>query len=135
MPPTATSTTAWIWWRSRCGRDGAVPAGRPGAGTLHARPAHPPALAGPSRPLAGRRGMALPVVVGRLPAADARAAHPRRGEPPPAGDPGDDAGGHRATRRPVLSDRHASLAGQLAAAGAGGEHAADIGFLARVRDS
>src|SRR6202165_2360963 len=132
MPPTVTSTTAWIGWRSRCARDGAVPAGRPGAGALHARPAHPPALAGPSRPLAGRRRMALPVVVGRLPAADAGAAHPRRGETPPAGDPGDDSRGHRATRRPVLPDRDVSLAGQLAAAGAGGEHAAHTGFLARV---
>ena len=99
-------------------RGAAVTDRRARSRAVHPRPAHPPAVAGPSRPLAGRRGMALPVVVGGLPAADAGAAHAGRRGPPPPGDAGHDAGGHRPARRPVLPDRHAPLAGQLAAAGA-----------------
>ena len=90
-------------------------------------------MAGPSRSLAGRRGMALPVVVGGVSAADAGAAQARRRGSPPPGDAWHDAGGHRATRRPVQPDRHASLAGELAAARQGGDHPA--GTVARVRYS
>ena len=89
---------------------------RTSPGMFTPRPAHPPAVAGPSRPLAGRRGVALPVVVGVLPAADAGAADAGRRGPPRADHAGHDAGGHRAARRPVLPRRHAPLAGQLAAA-------------------
>ena len=113
---SATSTRAWIWWRSRCARERPR---RDRPGPVHPRPAHPPALAGPPRPLAGRRGVALPVVVGGLPAADAGAANPGRRRPPRADHPGHDAGGHRAARRPVLPRRYAPVAGQLAAAGVG----------------
>ena len=126
--PTETSTTASTWWRSRCGRDSleSPVTSLQSAGTrartraVHAGPAHPPAVAGPSRPLAGRRGVALPVVVGGLPAADAGPAHAGRRGPPAPADARHDAGGHRPARRPVLPVGHAPLAGQLAAACAGG---------------
>ena len=66
-------------------------------------------------------------MVGRLPAADAGAAHAGRRGPPSPGHAGHDAGGHRAARRPVLPGGHAPLAGQLAAARPGGH--------ARCRDA
>ena len=85
-------------------------------GHVHPGAAHPPAVAGPPRPLAGRRGVALPVVGGVVPAADPGAAHAGRRGPPRPAHPGHDAGARRAARRPVLPRRHAPLAGQLAAA-------------------
>ena len=112
---------------------------------LHPRPAHPPALAGAPRPLAGRRGMAVPVVGGGVPAADAGAAHARRRGSAPPRHARHDPGGHRPARRPVLPRRHAALAGELAAArarggdqrvGSGREHRLRrTGSPARVRDS
>ncbi len=115
----ATSTRASTWSRSRCGRE-SVEAPRVGAargpGMFTLVPAHAPAVARPPRPLAGRRGVALPVVGDVLPAADAAAAHARRRGSLAPRHARHDAGGHRATRRPLLPVRHAPLAGQLAAA-------------------
>src|SRR3954470_19711195 len=108
--------TAWTWSRSRCGREWTGPR------TLHPGPAHPPAVAGPSRSLAGRRGMALPVVVGSLPTVDAGAADTCRRGPSSSGDTRHDAGGHRATGRSLQPDWHAPLAGQLAATRTRGNH-------------
>src|SRR6476659_2036112 len=139
MRATATSTTVWTWSRSRCGNDSNNPRvasllpAEPCTGTLHLRPAHPPAVAGSPRTLAGRRGMALPVVVGFLSAADAGAAQAGRRRSSSRGDAGHDAGGHRAARRPLLPDGHASLAGQLAAARPRGDDATRT--VARVRCS
>ena len=78
---TPTSMTASTWSPSRCARDADQSPARCHPRAVHPRPAHPPAVAGPPRPLAGRRGVALPVVVGGLPAADAGAAHAGRRRP------------------------------------------------------
>ena len=123
-----TSTPASIWSRRRYAHDGTTPR------ALHPRPAHPPAVAGPPRTLAGRRGMALPVLVGGIPAADPGAAHAGRRGPPRPDHPGYDTGGHRTTGRPVLPRRHAPLAGELAAARASG-HRFFVGVVARLRNS
>src|SRR5690625_1823279 len=126
--PLIPSTTAWTWSRSRCSRE--RKAFR--LGTVHSGPAHPPALAGPPRPLARRRGMALPVVVGGLPAADPGAADAGRRRPPQPAHARGDAGGRRPARRPVLPGRHAPLAGELAVARHPGPH---TGGLAHIRET
>src|ERR1700742_3547086 len=77
-PPTSTSSrlrrsrhvilmTAGTWWRLRCARDAGEH--EAGARAVHPGAAHPFAVAGPSRTLAGRRGMAIPVLGGVLSAA------------------------------------------------------------------
>ena len=132
----ATSTTASIWSRSRYARERPIRRRGRSARALHPRPAHPPAVAGPPRPLAGRRGMALPVLVGGIPAADPGAAHAGRRGPPRPGHPGHDAGGHRPAGRPVLPRRHAPLAGELAAARASRRTVTRlVGVVARLRNS
>src|SRR5258705_13490661 len=106
--------TVWTWSQSRCGRDRveprvfplpfgwevppALPAElRARTRAVHARFAHTSAVAGPSWPLARWRGMALPVVVGGIPATDAGAAHAGRRRAKARRDTGNDAGGHRPT--------------------------------------
>ena len=108
--------TAWTSSRSRCVRERHRFGGRPGTRSVQPGSAHPPAVAGSPRPLAGRRGMALPVVGGGVPAVTAGAPHSGRRGSAPADHPRGHSGGQRAVGRSVLPRRHASLAGQLAAA-------------------
>ena len=108
--------TAWTSSRSRYVGELHQFGGRPGTRSVQPGSAHPPAVAGPPRTLAGRRGMALSIVGGGLPAAVAGAPDPGRRGSTPADHPRGYSGGQRTARRPVLPRRHASLAGQLAAA-------------------
>src|SRR3954453_20849734 len=77
--------------------------------------------------------MAIPVLVGVLPAVDAGATETLRRRPSSSVDTRHDTGCHRTTRRPVLPDGHESLVGELEAARVGGD--ATARSVAQVRHS
>src|SRR6476619_4085770 len=115
--------TVSTWSQSRCDRDAVEPRVVP----LPFGWVAPPLAWGVPPALLPAEFRARPRAVHARPAhasaADAGAAYAGRRRAQARRDSGNDAGGHRAARRSVLPVRHASLAGQLAVAGAGSHHA------------